>query len=61
MRNLTEEELATIEQRAELQFRYGDPTALRPEDLADLILEVRELHEQKRHLLALNRQRLEAR
>ena len=57
MRNLSEEELAWIEQRAELQFRFGDPTALRPEDVADLILEVRELHVQRQHLIALNRQR----
>lgn len=56
MRNLSDEELAGIEQRAELQFRYGDPTALRPEDVADLILEIRELHQVKRHLIALNRQ-----
>ena len=57
MRNLSEEELAWIEQRAELQFRFGDPTALRPEDVADLILEVKELHVQRAHLIALNRQR----
>jgi hypothetical protein len=57
MRNLSEEELAWIEQRAELQFRFGDPTALRPEDVADLIVEVKELHAQRRHLIALNRQR----
>jgi hypothetical protein len=56
MRNLSEEELGWIEQRAELQFRFGDPTALRPEDVADLILEVKELHVQRRHLIALNRQ-----
>ena len=57
MRNLTDSELAVIEQRAELQYRYGDPTALRPEDVADLILEVKELHVQRAHLIALNRQR----
>lgn len=59
MRNLTDTELAAIESRAELCFRFGDRTALREADVADLIAEVRELHEQRDHLIALNRQSLE--
>jgi hypothetical protein len=58
MRNLTETELAGIEQRADLWFRFGDRTALRAEDVADLIAEVRELHQLREHLIALNRQHL---
>ena len=57
-RNLSDAELDGIEQRAELAFRYGDKAALRAEDLADLIAEVRELHEWRKHLLALHRQAL---
>jgi hypothetical protein len=56
MRNLTNAELAGIAQRAELTFVYGDRTALRAEDVADLIQEVREMHELRDRLLALNRQ-----
>ena len=56
MRNLTDDELAGIEQRAELAFRYGDHTALRAEDVADLIKEVRWLQQQNLHLVALYRQ-----
>jgi hypothetical protein len=56
MRNLTETELAGIEQRADLCFRFGDRSALRAEDVADLIQEVRELHELRQHLIALHRQ-----
>jgi hypothetical protein len=56
MRNLTEDELAGIEQRAELCFRYGDTTALRPEDVADLLKEVRWLQQQNVHMVALYRQ-----
>jgi hypothetical protein len=56
MRNLTKAELAGIAQRAELTFAYGDRTALRAEDVADLIQEVREMHALRDHLLALNRQ-----
>lgn len=56
MRNLTRAELAGIAQRAELCFVYGDRTALRAEDLADLITEVRELHEHRDHLQRLYRQ-----
>jgi len=59
MRNLTQTELAGIEQRAELWFRYGDKTALRPDDVADLIAEVRELHTIRQHLIALNRQAMD--
>jgi hypothetical protein len=55
MRNLTNDELAGIEQRAELWFRYSDP-ALRAEDVADLIKEVRWLRQQNNHLIALYRQ-----
>lgn len=61
MRNLTTAELAGIAQRAELTFVYGDTTALRAEDVADLIQEVRELHALRRHLLARERQRLHQR
>jgi len=56
MRNLTEDELAGIEQRAELCFRYGDTSALRAEDVAALLKEVRWLAEQHRHMIALYRQ-----
>jgi hypothetical protein len=56
MRNLTNAELAGIAKRAELTFVYGDRTALRAEDVADLIQEIRELHELRDHLIALNRQ-----
>jgi hypothetical protein len=56
MRNLTDDELEGIEKRAELWFRFGDRTALRARDVADLITEVRELHRQRRHLIALYRQ-----
>ena len=56
MRNLTRSELAGIAQRAELAFCYDDPSALRAEDVADLITEVRELHAQRKHLIAVNRQ-----
>ena len=59
MRNLTETELAAIEQRADLWFRHGDSTALRAEDVADLITEVRELQSLRQHLIALNRQSME--
>jgi hypothetical protein len=59
MRNLTETELAGIAQRAELWFRHGDKSALRAEDVADLITEVRELHQLRDHLIALNRQHLD--
>jgi len=59
MRNLTTSELEGIEQRAELWFKYGDKTALRAEDVEALITEVRELHQLKQHLIALNRQHLD--
>jgi hypothetical protein len=59
MRNLSETELAGIEQRAKLWFDYGDRSALRAEDVADLITEVRELHELRGHLIALNRQTMD--
>jgi len=59
MRNLTTAELAGIARRAELAFAYNDPSALRAEDVADLITEVRELHALRDHLLALNRQSLD--
>ena len=59
MRNLTPSELGGIEQRAELWFKHGDKTALRAEDIADLITEVRELHRLRDHLIALNRQHLD--
>lgn len=58
MRNLTNAELAGIERRADLWFRFGDRTALRAEDVADLITEVRELHADRAHLIALHRQAL---
>ena len=58
MRNLTPSELGGIEQRAELWFMHGDKSALRAEDVADLITEVRELHQLRDHLIALNRQHL---
>jgi hypothetical protein len=56
MRNLTNAELAGIANRAELTFAYGDRDALRAQDVADLIQEVRELHALRDHLLAMNRQ-----
>jgi len=56
MRNLTNAELTAIERRAELWFRYGDTTALRPEDVADLLAEVRELRKAHSHMVALYRQ-----
>jgi hypothetical protein len=56
MRNLTNAELAGIAQRAELAFAYGDRTALRAEDVADLIQEVREQHQLNDHLKAMVRQ-----
>jgi hypothetical protein len=56
MRNLTRAELDGIAERAELCFRYGDRSALRADDVADLITEVRELHDQREHHLALIRQ-----
>jgi hypothetical protein len=59
VRNLTASELGGIEQRAELWFRHGDKSALRAEDVADLIAEVRELHQLRDHLIALNRQHLD--
>jgi hypothetical protein len=59
MRNLTERELAAIETRAELQFCYGAPHALRPEDVVDLVIEVRELWAQRTRLIALVRQHLD--
>jgi hypothetical protein len=60
MPTLTESELAGIEQRAALQYQYGDTTALRAEDVAALVAEVRELWELRRHLVALHRQHLDA-
>jgi hypothetical protein len=57
-RNLSEAELEGIEKRAELCFLYHDRAALRAEDVADLIMEVRELHALRDHLIALNRQHL---
>jgi hypothetical protein len=59
MRNLTESELEGIAQRAELFFVYHDTGALRAEDVADLLTEVRELHRLRQHLIALNRQHLD--
>lgn len=59
MRNLTRSELEAIEARADLQFNHGDPGALRAEDVADLITEIRELWALRQHLIALNRQHLE--
>lgn len=59
MRNLTEAELAGIEQRADLWFSHGDRTALRAEDVADLIAEVRDLHALRGHLIALHRQTMD--
>lgn len=59
MRNLSESELAGIEQRAALAFQYDDPAALRGQDVADLIQEVRDLWALRRHLVALNRQHLD--
>ena len=59
MRNLSETELAGIEQRADLWFRHGDRTALRAEDVADLITEVRELQSLRQHLIALNRKSMQ--
>lgn len=59
MRNLSESELSAIEQRADLWFTHGDRSALRAEDVADLITEVRELHELRSHLIALNRQTMD--
>jgi len=56
MPNLTDSELDAIEARAELQFRYGDFTALRAEDVADLLKEVRSLQQHNAHLIALYRQ-----
>jgi hypothetical protein len=56
MRMMSDDELEGIEKRAELWFRFGDRTALRARDVADLIAEVRELHRQRRHLIALYRQ-----
>lgn len=56
MWKLTEAELAGIETRAELCFVYGERTALRAEDVADLIAEIRELHALRKRLLALTRQ-----
>ena len=59
MRNLTDAELDGIAQRAELFFRYGDTAALREEDLADLIREIRELHALRTRLIGLHRQCLD--
>lgn len=59
MRNLSEAELAGIEQRAALAFQYDDPTALRGQDVADLIQEVRDMWALRRRLVALNRQHLD--
>jgi hypothetical protein len=59
MRNLSSDELAGIEQRAELCFKFGDAAALRAEDVADLIAEVRDLWEMRRGYIARTRQHLE--
>jgi hypothetical protein len=58
-RNMTSDELAGIAQRAELFFRFGDTEALREEDLADLIREIRELHQLRTRLIGLHRQCLD--
>ncbi|HEX4399646.1 MAG TPA: hypothetical protein VH136_18550 [Trebonia sp.] len=57
-RQLSEAELAGIEQRADLCFHHGDPAALREQDVADLIREIRELWALRRSLLARTRQML---
>jgi hypothetical protein len=57
-RNLTPSELDGIASRADLAFTQGDHEALRAEDVADLITEIRELWALRRHLIALNRQAL---
>ncbi len=54
-RQLTESELAAIEERASLCFTFGDPTALRAVDVADLIQEVRDLWALRRTLMARTR------
>jgi hypothetical protein len=59
LRNLSDDELAGIEGRADLCFRLGDREALRAEDVADLITEVRELHQLRAHLIAMHRQAAE--
>lgn len=59
MTNLTRDELEAIESRAELCFSHGDKAALREEDVALLVAEIRELWELKTHLIALNRQGLD--
>jgi hypothetical protein len=59
MTSMTEAELAGIAQRASLQYQYGDTTALRAEDVAALITEIRELWKLRTHLVALNRQHLD--
>jgi len=56
MQNLTRDELAGIETRAQLCFEFGDTTALRAEDVAALLTEVRELRAHCAHLTALYRQ-----
>jgi hypothetical protein len=59
MPNLSDAELAAIEQRAELCFKYEDPEALRAQDVADLIAEIRGLWREKRHFTAQIRQLLD--
>lgn len=59
MINLSEAELAGIEERADLCFTHGDRSALRAEDVARLLAEVRELQRLRAHLIAMNRQALE--
>ena len=59
MTSLSDSELAGIAERAELCFKYGDRTALRADDVAALLNEVRELQRLRAHLIAMNRQALD--
>jgi hypothetical protein len=59
MRNLSSDELAGIEQRADLCFNYADRDALRAEDVASLVEEIRDLWGMRANLIARHRQALD--
>jgi hypothetical protein len=54
--SLTSDDLAAIAERADLTYTYGDWSALKAEDVAALLAEVRALQAQNTHLVALVRQ-----
>jgi phage shock protein A len=52
---MTSERLAQIEERARLFAEQADPAALRPEDVGDMLAEIREARQAVAHLIATTR------